>query len=187
MHANAHERQAKHMGGMHGEQRRATILAALSPDAPTKAQDLATQCGVSRQVIVQDVAMLRAAGEDILSTPRGYMLRTRQRNATRVFLCAHTQPQQLADELYAMVRRGGRVLDVTVEHPIYGEISAPLMLGTPEDVDGFVQALRQKAAQPLASVTGGLHMHTVAAATTEILDDIQAALTRIGVLVQTSD
>lgn len=169
---------------MNSKERRVEILSVLNADTPTKAAALAQRCQVSRQVIVQDVAMLRAAGKDILSTPRGYMLRSQPQCATRVFACSHTGEQKLSEELFAIVYRGGHVLDVMVEHPVYGEISVPLMLRCVADVEAFVEMLRDREAQPLASVTGGYHMHTVTALNEQALVDIERALQRVGVLVQ---
>ena len=58
-----------------GVARRRRILERLRPQAsPIPASELAREFRVSRQCLVQDVAILRASGQEILATPRGYRL-----------------------------------------------------------------------------------------------------------------
>ena len=60
-----------------GGKRRDGILSLLEEsDTPLSGTELAHRFKVSRQVIVQDIALLRAEDKKILSTYRGYVLET---------------------------------------------------------------------------------------------------------------
>ena len=117
---------------------------------------------MSRQIIVQDVAVLRAAGEEILATPQGYVLASRLRGAAHraIIACQHTR-EQVEEELLALVDSGVTVVDVIVEHPLYGEIRAPLWLRSRADVTDFMRQLGQSQASLLSSLTNGVHLHTL--------------------------
>ena len=69
-----------------GGKRRDGILSLLEEsDTPLSGTELAHRFKVSRQVIVQDIALLRAEDKKILSTYRGYVLdRERDRKSTRL-------------------------------------------------------------------------------------------------------
>jgi len=168
-----------------GNQRREKLVRHLArAEEAVTASELAQRLGVSRQVIVQDVALLRAAGVEVLATPRGYLLMTGGGGSahTRTFACKHG-PEQLVEELYIMVDGGGRVLDVVVEHPVYGELRGMLMLSSRRDVDRFAAKLAAGMAAPLASLTGGVHLHTVQAASQADLQAIEEDLARAGILL----
>ena len=143
---------------MNAVQRREVILERLSnADAPVSASVMAAELGVSRQIVVGDVALLRAGGMQIVSTSRGYLIPPEE-GLVRQVVCQHT-PHQTQEELYAMVDGGCTVLDVTVEHPVYGEIIAPLQLSCRYDVDEFVRKMQENGAQPLSLLTDGIHAH----------------------------
>ena len=166
---------------MNGEERRTEILKAIqSSSVPLSGTELARRFQVSRQIIVQDIAILRAANHEILSTNRGYLL-TRSRAATRVFKVSHSD-EQILDELNTIVDLGGEVLDVMVNHRIYGKVSAPLNIRSRRDVEAFVENIRTGRSTPLLNVTSGYHFHHVAADQEEILDEIEAALREKGFL-----
>ena len=60
---------------MSGEERRNKLLHYLSDnDRPVSGTELAQKFGVSRQVIVQDIALLRSGHAEIIATNRGYLL-----------------------------------------------------------------------------------------------------------------
>ena len=107
---------------MHAEERRETILKLLRQSAqPVSASTLAGQLSVSRQIIVGDIALLRAGGADILATPRGYCLQNAAAaGLTRRVAVRHDEAGMEA-ELNTMVDNGCTVVDVIVEHPLYGE------------------------------------------------------------------
>ena len=148
---------------VNADERRSAIQSLLLKSGkPCTGSDLATLLGVSRQVIVQDIAILRARGEAIVATPQGYVMREAAMGPgeTRVIACKHG----LADvrqELLTIVRASGEVLDVIVEHPLYGEISGKLMLRNESDVDRFMSRLDRTQASLLSSLTGGVHLHTI--------------------------
>ena len=146
---------------MNSAQRREKVLSLLTEhSSPLSATAIAKQCGVSRQIIVGDVPLLRASGEQISATPRGYLLHREQGLHQRVIACRHTQ-EQMEKELYIVVDNGCAVLDVTVEHPVYGQISGQLQLFSRYDVDQFVQKLRTSNAPALCTLTGGVHLHNI--------------------------
>ena len=144
------------------KERQKAILSHLRDEStPVSATTLAKLLGVSRQIIVGDVALLRAGGTQVVATSRGYVIPPEE-GAVRQVVCQHT-PGQTQDELYVMVDGGCTVLDVTVEHPVYGEITAPLQLSCRFDVDEFVRKMQESEAQPLSLLTDGIHAHRLSA------------------------
>ena len=170
---------------MSGEERREQILEILNKEKkPLSGTELAHRLYVSRQIIVQDIALLRAVNKNILSTNKGYVLFQEQearRNCQRSIHVSHTQ-EQIQDELYTIVDLGGHVLDVVVEHEIYGQITCDLILYSRQDVDQFVKQCRERGARGLSSLTSGLHYHTVEAVEEATLDRIEEALKEKGYL-----
>lgn len=160
---------------MTGEERRKEILQIIreSKDA-VSGTGLARQLHVSRQVIVQDIALLRAADYPVVSTTKGYFL-NEAKSVSRVFKVFHTDADT-EDELNCIVDMGGFVADVFVEHKIYGKLSAPLSIGSRRDVRHFIEELDSGAASPLKKLTSDIHFHTVEAADEQILDAIEAEL-----------
>jgi transcriptional regulator of NAD metabolism len=148
---------------MNPEERRENLLSTLSnSEEPIAATTIAKKFSVSRQVIVGDIALLRAAGIKISATPRGYVLITEAENNNNLFTiaCSHDE-EKMTKELYAVVDNGGTVMDVTVEHPVYGEITGELHISTRYDVDMFMDKIKNNQAQPLMRLTGGIHLHTI--------------------------
>ncbi len=171
------------------EARRQALLALLrQADGPVPGSRLAERLGVSRQIIVQDVTVLRAAGAPVLATPRGYLLtepsRSDPRWACRRVLAVNHGPDDIETELDAVCDLGGRVVDVIVEHPIYGELRGLVMTASRADVDEFVESLRASGAAPLLALTGGPHLHTVEAASEARLDAIAQRLRELGFLME---
>lgn len=145
---------------MNSAQRREAILAALKEaDKPMSASALATRLAVSRQIIVGDVALLRAAGEDIIATARGYVLSAAAGDRRRV-VCRHT-PEGMRRELELMVDYGCTVEDVIVEHSVYGQITGRLDLSSRYDVNEFMDKVSAGGAKPLSDLTEGIHLHTL--------------------------
>ncbi len=170
------------------EERRRQLLDLLRQGGrPLRGAVLASRLGVSRQVIVQDVAVLRAAGEQIIATPLGYVLPPASgRPAHRAVLACQHGRAEVADELNALVDLGVRVLDVAVEHPIYGEIRGSLMLESRADVAEFVERLEAGQAELLSALTHGVHLHTVEANRPESLEKARAELGRRGYLLEST-
>ncbi|MDO5491922.1 MAG: transcription repressor NadR [Bacillota bacterium] len=164
-------------------QRQQDILNTLrQTDRPISASALAGQFDVSRQIIVSDVALLRAAGEEIVATSRGYLPggQTAACPFTGTLVCRHNA-DQLKDELYTIVDLGGTVIDVSIDHPIYGELSGKLDLSSRFDVDGFLDQVSQEGAMPISSLTGGLHLHRIGCRDRETFERIRARLLELGI------
>ena len=160
---------------MSGAERRKKILEMMrDASAPLSGGALGKATGVSRQVVVQDIALLRTEGQPILATARGYIL-DQPKHAVRRFKTYHAT-EQTEEELTLIVDLGGCVLDVMVNHRVYGKISAPLNIKNRRDVQHFMENLRTGKSTPLLNVTSGYHFHHVSADSEEILDEIEAAL-----------
>lgn len=170
---------------MEGEKRREQLLMMLGQaKMPISGTDLAKQLGVSRQVIVQDIALLRAINKNILSTNKGYVLYAQEPSAGKVkrnFAVSH-KSEEIRDELYTIVDCGGKVLDVVVEHDIYGQITVDLILCNRLDVDEFVERIENSKSRPLKVLTDGEHWHTVEADSEKVLDKIEEMLREKGYL-----
>jgi uncharacterized protein len=160
------------------------ILELLgASDGPLTGAELAAELGVSRQVIVQDVAILRAAGHDIMATPQGYvMAREPEGRPHRARVAVRHPPEKTADELNTFVDHRVRVIDVIVEHPLYGDLIGALMLKSRDDVARFMKQLRVTGAPLLSSLTGGLHLHTVEFDRVDDFKRAEAALASRGFL-----
>ncbi|HWQ78347.1 MAG TPA: transcription repressor NadR [Anaerovoracaceae bacterium] len=170
---------------MTGEERRARIIETLrNSEEPVSGTELAKRFGVSRQVVVQDIALLRAVNRNIISTTTGYMLYfQKDQKVNRCFLVRHSD-DEIEDELCTIVDNGGKVLDVIVMHDIYGEISAGLVIKSRQDVYDFMEKLRNCKTVPLKKLTDGIHLHTVEADSEAILDSIEKKLREKNYLVE---
>ena len=168
-----------------GEARREQLLQMLRDStAPISGSALARSLGVSRQVIVQDIALLRAVNKDILAKTKGYVLYSQQTEACHRIYCVNHSDDAIADELNTIVDNGGKVLDVIIEHEIYGQITANLILENRRDVAEFCDRLKHFNAKPLNIIAGGTHYHTVEARSEVMLDNIECALREKGYLVR---
>ena len=166
-----------------GITRRNTILELLSNSKePLSGSELASRLDVSRQVIVTDMAILRQSHPDIIATNTGYVM-IKASSICRIFKVNHTD-EQTEDELNLIVECGGNILDVYVEHKIYGTISAPLNIKCRRDVINFMNDLKSGVSTPLKNVTQGYHYHTVEAKSAEVLDEIQSRLREKGYLIE---
>ena len=168
-----------------GENRRSEILCLLKEHgAPLSGTALSKAMGVSRQVIVQDIALIRAENHNILSTNKGYVFRMTDSNASqpkRVLFVKHTTDEVL-DEFLTVLELGGTILDVAVEHEIYGQIRVDLLIETPQDARDFVRKLQDCRDNPLKVLTDDCHFHTIAAPSEKLLDLIQQELKQKGYL-----
>lgn len=154
---------------MVAEKRRQKILDELNKaTGAISASILSRQLNVSRQIIVGDIAILRAAGNNILATPRGYILPKANLNPVFKIACKHDF-RQMAEELNIIVDYGGKVLDVIVEHPIYGELHGNLQLENRMDVAEFLENIENHKAPPLSSLTDGVHLHTISCKDEKVL------------------
>lgn len=172
---------------MEGQDRRNELTRILEETKePVSGTELAKRLGVSRQVIVQDIALLRAVNKNILSTTKGYLIyKQDKQKVNRCFATRHTT-EEIEDELNTIVDNGGKVLDVIVMHDLYGEISVDLIIKNRRDVADFVEKVKAKRTVPLKDLTNGTHLHTVEADSEEILDQIERALKEKNYLVSTT-
>lgn len=190
---------------MSAQDRRATLLEELRhASGPLAGGKLAKWLGVSRQIIVGDIAVLRASGEDIVSTARGYVLSAAATMTpqapdttpaaahesprlaagqahTRTIKVRHTV-EQTSDELFTILENGGEIVDVSVSHRVYGRLTAHLGISTREEALAFLNGIASGASEPLLTVTSGYHHHTIAAPSEAQLDRIERALDAKGYL-----
>lgn len=171
---------------MKGEERRKKIEKILSQsEKPISGAKLAKNLNVSRQVVVQDIALMRQGGIKVLSTNRGYYLQQGGQK-TRVFKVIHSD-EDTAKELCSIVDLGGRVIDVFVYHRVYGLLRAPLNINSRRDVENYIDSIKHGASTLLKNTTSGYHYHTVSADSEAILDLIQDKLSSLGFLAKLQD
>lgn len=169
---------------MDAAKRRNSIVSILSQEKrPISARRLASELNVSRQIIVGDVALLRASGIDVIATPKGYVLESA--SITNKFvgqLASQHNAAETKTELYAVVDNGGEVVDVIVEHPIYGELKGLLTISSRYDADKFMEAIKDTQANLLSELTGGVHLHTIACEDKKTFERIKNNLDTLGFL-----
>ncbi len=161
-------------------QRHTYIINALKTEShPISATQLAKQTQVSRQLIVGDIALLRAQGYNIQASHKGYVLDPQVHKYTKVIVLNHT-PSETELELQTLVENHCAILDVSIQHPTYGEISGSLNIETLEDVKHFTQA-----DHPLLSLlTDGIHSHTIAYDDEKDLESALQALQKLNFLYE---
>lgn len=165
---------------MVGEIRRKEILEYLTNSVtPVSGTALARKFQVSRQVIVQDIALLRAKNWEILSTNRGYIM-NHPKSVERIFGVCHNG-DQIEEELNAVVDLGGVIVDVSVQHQVYGELRAPLNIRSRRQVQQFLEDIQSGRSKPLTNLTSGHHCHKICAENEEILDMIEDSFVKMGI------
>ena len=183
------------------EARRASLLDALRcADEPVSGGQLANTLNVSRQIIVQDIALLREAGANIVATTKGYVLANAAQNATQTMaqnaaeqpaaaldepartFKVHHEVEQTRDELQTIIALGGRVHNVSISHRAYGRITAPLEVANQADIERFINDIESGKSSPLSTATSGYHYHLVSAPSDEALEAIGRALADKGFL-----
>ena len=155
------------------EKRRRELLDRLSQSVePLTGEGLARVYGVTRQVIVNDMAALRDAGYPIRSTVKGYEMRkAREQGILRTIICRH-KPEDTLTELRTIIALGGMVHNVSVNHDVYGNLTAPLSIKTEDDIEAFLNKQKNSASGLLSKLNNGLHTHLIEAPTTETMDHI---------------
>jgi uncharacterized protein len=172
------------MQGSASSRRRQIVAWLRERGVPVAGGEIAKHFRVSRQCLVQDVAILRASGEEILATPTGYRLPYDSNRAHRAILACKHPPERTEEELQILLDHGVRILDVIVEHPIYGELKGSLMLESRADLQDFLAHVRASHAALLSSLTGGVHLHTVEASRPEMISRAKAQLRARGFLLR---
>ena len=183
------EENTENFGGkdkMNGEERRNSILARLRQSgAPVSANRFAEEFCVTRQIIVADIALLRAAGYPISADRKGYTLESAGDGLIKRIAVKHGK-NEVSDEFYAIVDNGGKVLDVIVEHSMYGKISVELNISSRYEADLFVAKINETGANPLSVLTEGLHIHTISVKDEEGFSRITRKLSELGVLIEST-
>ncbi|MGN0267081.1 MAG: 3H domain-containing protein [Lachnospiraceae bacterium] len=162
------------------ERRNAIVNLLLSEQEAISGSALSERFGVSRQIIVQDITILKGMGYEILSTHSGYIMQ-KSPLKERVLKMHHTT-EQTEDELSLIVGLGGTVVDVFVWHKVYGKMAAKLNIFSDLQVKQFIEGVRTGKSAELMTVTGGYHYHTIRAESEEILNRIEKALEERGYL-----
>lgn len=167
------------------EERRQAVLELIEQsEKPVSASSLAARFSVSRQIIVGDIALLRAAGAEISATPRGYVILQDSLTGTvRQIACRH-RAEEMEAELNAIVDQGCTVIDVIVEHPIYGQLTGPLHLSSRYEVARFMERSMEEEALPLSNLTEGIHLHTLSCPDEAAFLRVKDALRELGVLLE---
>ena len=166
---------------MHSDERRREILRILTETTePISASAFAEKFGVTRQIIVKDIALLRAEKSNIISTAKGYLISKSENSGCRrtIYEC-HTA-EEIEDELITVVDLGGKVLTTAIEHPFYGTMGETLNIKSRKDIKNFLERLRTTNSEPLLKLTAGKHIHIIEAEDEESLDEIIEALKEKG-------
>ncbi|WP_369902475.1 transcription repressor NadR [Bacillus manliponensis] len=169
-----------------GEERRQLILQwLLTANKPLSGSALSKKTNVSRQVIVQDISLLKARNEPIIATAQGYLYlkpTEKQHTFERVIVCKH-KPSEVRDELTLLVDHGVVIKDVKVEHPVYGDLTASIMVSNRFEVEQYLKKVENTNAAYLSQLTDGVHLHTIEADSTGKLNAACEALNKAGFLV----
>lgn len=170
---------------LYGEERRNKLLEILreSPE-PVTGSELSRLTHVSRQVIVSDVTLLKAKNEPIIATSQGYiyMSPANSKHYERIITCSHS-PEQTEQELNLLVDLGITIKDVKIEHPVYGDLTASIMVSSRREVRQFIQRIADSNASYLSVLANGVHLHTLSADSEQHLDEAEAALKEAGFLI----
>ncbi len=124
--------------------------------------------------------MIRAGGHEITSTNRGYVLKE-EPAVRRTFYVNHSD-EALFDELVAVVDMGGKVINVMVEHKVYGKMEADLNIASRRQVNVFMSEIQSGQSSPLKNITSNDHAHIVEAESEEILNLIEEKFREMGIL-----
>jgi uncharacterized protein len=169
-----------------GEERRKWIIQKLKESGqPIKGSELASLANVSRQVIVNDITLLKARNEPIIATSEGYLyFRPSHLQAPyeKVIAVLH-QEEDVEKELMLLVKHGVIVKDVKVEHGVYGDISAPIMVSNEQEVKDYMRRIKETKARFLLQLTDGVHLHTIASYDPKHLEMAERALKEAGFLL----
>ncbi|WP_044039603.1 transcription repressor NadR [Clostridium bornimense] len=165
---------------MNSIERRQNIKELLGTN-PIKGAELAQRFSVTRQVIVKDISILKAEGLEIISTSSGYILNNSI--GIRKVIAVNHDENQIKDELEIIIKYGGVVEDITIEHPLYGEVTGKIMIKTLHDIDMFMDKIDKLNVSVLSKASGGVHLHTIYTDNKESMDKIINELIKSGYLI----
>ncbi|KXH81962.1 transcription repressor NadR [Sporosarcina sp. HYO08] len=173
---------------MHGDERRQLLLTTLQNSLrPMTGKELGELTNVSRQVIVGDITLLKAKDEPIIATSQGYLYMHTDSTPKKIeksIVCQH-DPHQTEEELNILVDHGVTVKDVKIEHPVYGDLSASIMVSNRSEVKEFMEKINEANAVYLANLAeGSIHLHTIVADKEENIKNAEEALLKAGILVE---
>lgn len=149
--------------------------------APIKGAELAQRFSVTRQVIVKDISILKAEGLEIISTSSGYILNSNV--GVRKVVAVNHGEDQIRDELEIIIKYGGVIEDITIDHPLYGEVTGKIMIKTLHDIDVFMEKMDRLNMTVLSKASGGVHLHTIYTDNKESMDRIINELSNSGYLI----
>lgn len=168
---------------MSSKKRREDIIKMLiDENRAIKGTELASCFEVTRQIIVKDIAILRAEGKNIIATPDGYIF-NKDINKVKSIIAVNHDSNKTIEELEIVVKYGGIIEDVIIEHPLYGEIRGNLMIKNLNDLNKFENEFRNKKVKPLSNLTNGIHLHTIAADNEDDIESIKKELDEKGFLL----
>lgn len=168
---------------MSSKKRREDIIKMLiDENRAIKGTELASCFEVTRQIIVKDIAILRAEGKNIIATPDGYIL-NKDINKIKSIIAVNHESNKTIEELEIVVKYGGIIEDVIIEHPLYGEIRGNLMIKNLNDLNKFENEFKNKKVKPLSNLTNGIHLHTIAADNEDDIESIKKELDEKGFLL----
>lgn len=168
---------------MSSKKRREDIIKMLiDENRAIKGIELASCFEVTRQIIVKDIAILRAEGKNIIATPDGYIF-NKDINKVKSIIAVNHDSNKTIEELEIVVKYGGIIEDVIIEHPLYGEIRGNLMIKNLNDLNKFENEFRNKKVKPLSNLTNGIHLHTIAADNEDDIESIKKELDEKGFLL----
>lgn len=157
------------------ERRDDIVKLLLDSFSPIKGIDIAERYNVTRQVIVRDIAILRAKGINIMATPDGYIVNRNDGKVKKIIAVNHKECEMF-EEMSTVIKYGGTIEDVIVEHPLYGEIKGVLMVKNLNELNKFINKYKNQKGRLLSVLTNGVHLHTIAADTNEDIEAIIAEL-----------
>ena len=172
---------------MNGEQRRNVIIEKLkTSNVPVSATSFAEEFGVTRQIVVADITLLRASGYAIRAEHKGYVLDKQDNESLLKRVAVKHSKDDVLNELFAIIDNGGKVVDVVVDHSVYGKISADLNLSSRYDATCFVEKIDQTGANPLSLLTEGIHVHTIAVKDQDAFERIKTQLDKMGIIIESN-
>lgn len=166
---------------MTGNERRSILLKKLANSTQAiPARVFAETFNVSRQIIVGDVAILRAEGHPIVATNKGYLIKTDGSDHIKKYIAVTHPQEKTRAELEIFIKHHIIVESVTVEHPVYGEITGYLNIRTQADIDEFLK----QAPELLSTLTQGIHLHTILCPNLASYEAAKSELALAGLLYQ---
>ena len=168
---------------MSSEERREKLLKILqTSNRPVKGGELAKELNVTRQVVVKDIALLRASGIEILATSTGYIIYSPEKFEFQIKCKNHHSNEHLLEELQIIIDLGGKVKDVIVEHPTYGSIRANLNINSNRDIKNFMDKTNKNNFKQLSSLSQEYHVHTIEVPDTLAFEEIKKELKEKNIL-----